>query len=662
MASISANGSKGHHKFTLNVTEDYIDKDSNVSYVGFTFVLSSLGGGWDWEGWGSNVSYVVTVAGERFTGTIPNYDGYSNVTLKSSSLEIIHDDDGSKTISFSFTVTDTTGQNYTSGNASASGSMALTNIPQYLSINSVEVTNKTENSVVVKWSVSDPRSSTYYSLDNGSTWIGSATNGETLASDNRSGTFNIPNLVANTTYNLKVKFRRADTDLWTESGNQSFTTYDYPNCTNSPDFTIGDTLTLSFYNPLNRSITVTIKGNDGSTIDVFNNLTGTSLAGYNAQDTVNKLYNSIPNSQSGKYKVIVTYGNVERTRDTGNSYRIRGNEIPTINAFDYFDNNSSVVNITQNNKHIVQNKSDLWAIFHAATTNFGAGSIARYVFECNGISKTESQPGSYQVGTIDSAQNVDLTLTVFDSRGLSASQKIKVTMLAHSKPTANVSLQRLNNYEETTFLTVDGSVSSVNGKNTMTIQYQYKESGGSFNTLRTITDNVQHTVPEDLDNNKVYVFRIVVSDSFGEPYDKEHILGKGVFPLFIDIDKNSVGVNKFPVYDKSFETLGLFSLGERQSFHLEAGESVEITIFLALCSGLVNFRISGANLEVARLFYVFRSNQYFGVHKTLFDESYGNTSAVVPMETRNAEQGYIFKITNNHSSGIDIRYGILELC
>ena len=198
----------------------------------------------------------------------------------------------------------------------------------------------------------------------------------------------------------------------------------------------------------------------------------------------------------------------------------------------------------------------------------------------------------------------------------------------------------------------------------MTIQYQYKELGGNYNNLQPIEDNEEKIFNDPgLDKNKVFIFNIIVSDSIGgTPYAREHTLGKGVFPLYIDIKKQSVSVDKFPLYDKSLEASGMFSLGERNAVRIEVGESVEIPVFLALCSGLVNFRMSAANLEIAKLFYVFRSNQYFGIHKTLVDESYGNTAQYVPTETSNREDGYVFKFTNNYSSAVDIRYGILELC
>jgi hypothetical protein len=54
----------------------------------------------------------------------------------------------------------------------------------------------------------------------------------------------------------------------------------------------------------------------------------------------------------------------------------------------------------------------------------------------------------------------------------------------------------------------------------------------------------------------MYIFNIVVTDSFGSSYNKEHALGKGVFPLFIDTVLNSVGINCFPTKANSLEVNG----------------------------------------------------------------------------------------------------------
>ena len=647
MAVISSKGAKDHHTYRLTLTQASQSVANNESTVNYSFDLID-DANWFWELWGNSITYSISANGSVIkSGSIPDHTT-KNQNIASGSITVSHNTNGTKSFSFSFSVTDGAGQYYTSGNASASGSMTLTTIPRYANITGFSVTALDETSVQYNWSADATCDYAWCSTDNGSSWSG-------LPSNNV-----ISGLSAGTSYNFKLRVRRTDSQLTTDSSAYAQSTYNYPHCTSSPDFTIGNALTLDFYNPLSRNISV--KGYskaDGR--EIFNGTTnGTRLVGFNDENSVNEQYASIPNTYSSGYTVVVAYNNISMTRDAGNAYYIRGDEIPTINDINYAEGNDSVFAITNDRKHIVQNKSNLLAIFAPATANKGAGGISQYVVECNGKYASGREAGTLSLGTVDSERDVDLTFMVIDSRGLSATKSIKVTMLAHSEPTASVSLQRLNNYEDETYLTVDGSVSSVNGKNTMKIEYCYKLQGGSYNELSPIGDRETQTL--SLDKNNVYIFNIVVTDAFGDTFNEEFTLDKGVFPLFIDTSKNSVGVNKFPVYDKSFEALGLVSLGERNKIELEVGESIEIPIFLSLCSGLVNFRLAGANLEVARLFYVFRSNQYFGLHKTLVDESYGNTSAVVPMEMRNTEQGYMFKITNNHSSAIVIRYGILELC
>lgn len=138
--TINANGSKGHHKFTLRVSED--TTSGNSSFLGYSFTLSPIQTGWNWN-WSGNperISYSITIGTNTYSGTIGIYDGSSTVTLKSgSNIEIPHNSDGTKTIDISFKVTDTTGAAYTCGNASASGSMELSQLHQAPEITSVDL-------------------------------------------------------------------------------------------------------------------------------------------------------------------------------------------------------------------------------------------------------------------------------------------------------------------------------------------------------------------------------------------------------------------------------------------------------------------------------------------------------------------------------------------
>lgn len=126
MASVSGNGSRGHHRFTLNVNETGTSTANNTSTVSWSLVLSPIQSGWDWNI--SGISYSVNVDGNVKNGTIPSYNGSSTVTIASGTKTITHNNDGSKSINFGFSVTDGANKSYTPGNASGSGSLTLTKI------------------------------------------------------------------------------------------------------------------------------------------------------------------------------------------------------------------------------------------------------------------------------------------------------------------------------------------------------------------------------------------------------------------------------------------------------------------------------------------------------------------------------------------------------
>lgn len=136
--TIVANGSKGHHKFSLKVNED--TTSDNSSFVSYSFTIAPIQTGWDWADWGTKISYVIKIGDNTYNGTIPAYNGSSTITLSSSSnIEIPHNSDGTKTINISFSVTDTTGANYTCGNASSSSTLTLSVLHKAPEITAVSV-------------------------------------------------------------------------------------------------------------------------------------------------------------------------------------------------------------------------------------------------------------------------------------------------------------------------------------------------------------------------------------------------------------------------------------------------------------------------------------------------------------------------------------------
>lgn len=170
MASISGNGSRGHHKFTLEVIESSYSIDNNTSDVSYSFKLAPITKGYNWSGWGSQISYKIIINGTEYTGTIPSYDGKSTVTLKSGSQTIPHNNDGTKSIDFSFSVTDSTGQSYTSGSASASGSLTLTTIPRASSITVNDANISSATNIVINKTSSSFTTTLYYKASGQNSW------------------------------------------------------------------------------------------------------------------------------------------------------------------------------------------------------------------------------------------------------------------------------------------------------------------------------------------------------------------------------------------------------------------------------------------------------------------------------------------------------------
>ena len=178
------------------------------------------------------------------TGWSINWDaGWHTVSNKTSG-----------TTPFYFTVKDTQNAswcNYTSG------TYQLDVAPAYTSITGFSVGALSETSVRFNWSAANTVDYVWYSTNNGSSWTG------VDVADGTSGSFDVGGLAANTGYNFKIRVRRKDSQLTTDSGAYYATTYAYPYLTSVPEFTVGNSLNIGIYNPLGRSCTISLIGDNG---------------------------------------------------------------------------------------------------------------------------------------------------------------------------------------------------------------------------------------------------------------------------------------------------------------------------------------------------------------------------------------------------------------
>ena len=363
------------------------------------------------------------------------------------------------------------------------------------------------------------------------------------------GWITISNKTTGTT-NLKV-------NLYSGSGSSRNNNYTYSMAVDEAkssigsvsNFNIGDTIKVPVtkYNSSFRDNLRIYYG--GESVAVRGNYKSNTAVTF-TDDELADIYSKMSTLKSGTFTFrITTY--TDDSMETGLGYdetTAKGSITGAAPTFDasqitYKDTNSDVTAITGNNQHIVQNQSTLQLTVTAATGNKGA-TISKYEATLNGVTKSRTSAGSFSFGSINASSNLTLTIKVTDSRGNTRSRTKTITILEWKTPTASILLYRLNNFEADTYLTVNANYSSVNSKNTITIEYRYKKtSASSYSSYVTIADGEQQQLT--FDNKFAWHIQIKLTDKFtSKNYTKT--LNKGVPIMFIDTGMLSVGIGMFP--------------------------------------------------------------------------------------------------------------------
>lgn len=548
---------------TLEVTEQSQSVANNTTTVKYVLTLvrpSSVTSS-------ATKSWSVTVNGIKHSGS-GSIGGSGNKILLQGTQVIQHNSNGTKTISFSGSCQlDINWGGTQLGTITGSGSMTLTPIPRYASVTQT-LTAKTETTATIKWSSDAIVDYIWFSTNNGSSWTG------INVTDGTSGSYTISGLSPNTTYQVKTRVRRKDSQLTTDSTALSVQTYAYPYANSMPNFTIGSKLTIGLYNPLGRTVTVDVLGADNSVIGSVS-LSWATVAGFDIEPYISNWYASIPNAKSGTYKVKVTYGTQINTQ-TGGTYTINENVCkPSIGSASYQDTNSTTIALTGNNQDIVRNHSTVSYTASGLTAQKSA-SIASCSVKVNGNTYSLTVSGTSATGgnaVIDSGMPLEAVFTVTDSRGLTATKTITVNMLDWYIPSAIITLQRQHNFYSETDITVDAQFASINGNNAVTIQYSATEDSSARTVVSgTLQNNVTSVIV--LDNTYAWTVTVTITDSLGGTVTYNLMLAIGMPIIYFDRLKSSVGVNCFPEGEKTLEVSG-YDVLDLNSFPIPAGTDLD---------------------------------------------------------------------------------------
>lgn len=381
------------------------------------------------------------------------------------------------------------------------------------------------------------------------------------ASKTASGTINVTHKDDGTLSGYAyAKFTKGGTSAWTpasgsvSTNNTALTTIPRASQpTVSPStFNIGDTITIKT-NRKSTAFTHTITlyfGNYSYRI-----ATGvTDTVTFNTSTIASQMYEQIPNASVGVGNVTaITYNGSTNIGSKNVLFNAKvTNSSPTFNTA-YLDTNSTTTAITGNNQQIIRNNSTLQVnVTNAEAKNYA--TLSRATVLLNGTTYTANitnASATFNIGTVNLSSNTTAVVSVIDSRGISTSQNLPITVLDWVLPTAIINLQRENNFYSETNINVNAEYSSLDDKNTISIKARYKKvSDETYSSYTTLQDDV--TSQFTLDNNYAWNVQVLLEDKIGST-TYNLVLDRGIPIAFFDRLKRSVGINCFPADNESLE-------------------------------------------------------------------------------------------------------------
>lgn len=454
------------------------------------------------------------------------------------------------------------------GAETVSGTLTMDKIDRYFTNTpTISLKSRTETSMDFSWSTSETCKKVVccYKLSTASTYT------EITKYDNStgatSGTFSLTGLAANKTYNIYIKATRKDSGLTSNSSTGNYTTYNYPYIKNisSNPLTIGNQQTITFYNPLGRSIVLDMKKDSTSGTSLYTKSSWNPGAGenvtFNFTPTASNLYSSIPDAQSGNAVYYCTYtdtnNTAHRSATVSGTYQIIGTEVPTMPStmFTFSEGNSTVSNIVGAGNFV-----QLLSTINATVSNMPTAKNNARISSCSvtigggnqktvtGKNQVISWPGLNLSGTV----NVYVTAT--DSRGLTNTASWNITIYPYAYPSISGTAARVNNYGENVTLTTSYTSSPVTvsgtAKNGIKVQYSganksgyFLGSSSAYGAAGSATKTASLT---GINNETSYNFTFTITDRFGKTATATSTLPIGMPLMFVDSNVKGVGVNKFP--------------------------------------------------------------------------------------------------------------------
>lgn len=453
------------------------------------------------------------------------------------------------------------------------------------------LSTRSEDNIGISWVSENTLDKLWYSINNGQSYVLTDQTGV-------DGYLSFYDLTPNTNYKIILKGREKSSGATIFSELLDISTYDYPFCNKAPDFTIGEKLTLGFYNPLEREITVNLIGADGSVIS-NDTINGRTLTGFIDEVTVDRLYKSIKNSATAQYSVKVTCSDESIKTTEGGFYSVDKSVCAPLMGNTYYeDRDPFTVTITGDTQLLVRNRS--YPYFYVTGIHPQKYATIEHVnVILNEVSSELFLGNTIAEGfgsAVDSSTSLYAIFEVVDSRGLITQKEKLVTIYNWFPPEASVEVKRSSNGTNG-LIKVDAHFAPVGGRNAVTIEYYSKKrSDSEYTYLGTLSSGVETTFVAD--SSYDWDVKVVVNDRFNSPNTYYATLSRYTPLIFFDAEKYSVGVNCLPINNN---TLEIKNEDIYAALFYSGGESYTFTSKKVYCAGL--FRNDGVYFS----FYVPKS-------------------------------------------------------
>lgn len=541
-----------------SVTGNYTDITLNVYLSYYTLAV------------GARSDSTISVNGVSETYTAPAINDYSSgwkkKLLKTKTVRVSHNADGTKSgvvLSASWRFSGTY-SGVSIGTITASATVTLNSIDRSAPTVSCSVSNITANGFKISASSSATADIWQYSLNGGSTWTQFSSTAGTSAS------VTLSTLLPNTTYSVRARARKRTNQVYGTSGTVSAKTLGGAVLLSCGSFsadaaTVSLSLRVTVYNAAYTNY-ITIK--NGST--TYLSLAGRIWSAGTANRTITLTSSERTTLLNAMASVKAFTATIELVTKSGSAQigsastctctvsTSASNSGPTLSGFTFADSYSTTTAITDNDQVLIQDYSRLTVTPGTAAARNGA-SIVSYSAVCSGVTKSNTTGAALSLGTIGTSGTRDITLTVTDSRGYTASVTQSVTVVPYSKPrVSSVSLRRTNDIETEMQLVFNGSISpiTVDGtqKNSLLYaRYRYKlTSASSYNSYTNILGSVTATSSSfsfsnlelcNLDSESSYDFHLQIRDQLNSltSLDLYFVVSQGT-PL-VALRKKMVGIN-----------------------------------------------------------------------------------------------------------------------